>query len=145
MRTKSRTAANFWSVRMRLKRSIAGSRFRNGRCEFSARLLSQRPVSCPDLPQRWTVGPKSISDDDFWSTMLSHCLLEEFQCGFLVPGLGYKAFQNLNLVIDGAPEVVPLAVDLHENLVEMDQRPTMHYQSNRITRWGHFRSLDLWQ
>ena len=51
--------------------------------------------------------------------MLSHRFLEEFLCGFLVPGLGHKAFQNFTLVIDGAPEVVPLAVDLHENLVEM--------------------------
>ena len=51
--------------------------------------------------------------------MLSHRFLEEFQCSFLVSGLGDKAFQDLTFVIDGAPKVVPLAVDLHENLVEM--------------------------
>ena len=51
--------------------------------------------------------------------MLSHRFLEEFQCSFLVSGLRDKAFQNFNLVIDRPPEVVPLAVDLHEDLVEM--------------------------
>ena len=51
--------------------------------------------------------------------MLSHSFLEEFQCGFLIPGLGHEAFQDLTLVIDGAPKVVPFAIDLHENLVEM--------------------------
>ena len=51
--------------------------------------------------------------------MLSHRFLEEFQCSFLVSGLGDKAFHDLTFVIDGAPKVVPLAVDLHENLVEM--------------------------
>ena len=51
--------------------------------------------------------------------MLAHCFLEKFQCGFLVSGLGHKAFQDLTFVIDGAPEVVPLAVDLHKNLVKV--------------------------
>ena len=51
--------------------------------------------------------------------MLAHRFLAEFQCGFLVPGLGHEAFQNLTFVIDSAPEVVPLTVDLHEDLVEM--------------------------
>ena len=36
---------------IRLKRSMACSRRRNGRCEFSARLFSQRPACCrPDPP-----------------------------------------------------------------------------------------------
>jgi hypothetical protein len=43
--TKAWTEANFCRLRMRRNRSIARSRRRNGRCEFSALLLSQRPVS----------------------------------------------------------------------------------------------------
>ena len=35
---------NFWRLRIRLKQSIACSRLRNGRCEFSSRLFSQRPA-----------------------------------------------------------------------------------------------------
>ena len=38
--------ANFWRLCVRLKRSMACSRRRNGRCEFSARLFSQRPACC---------------------------------------------------------------------------------------------------
>jgi hypothetical protein len=34
---------NVWSVRMRRNRNIARSRRRKGKCEFSARLLFQRP------------------------------------------------------------------------------------------------------
>lgn len=77
------------------------------------------PISCPDRPQRCTVGPKSICDDDLGLPVLSHCFLEEFQCGFLVTRLGDKASQHLSFVIDGSPKVMPLTVDLHENLVEM--------------------------
>jgi hypothetical protein len=51
--------------------------------------------------------------------MLPHRFLEEFQCGFLVSGLRDKAFQNFTLVVDRALEVVLLAIELHENLVEM--------------------------
>lgn len=44
--TDAWTAANFCKLRIRRKRSIARSRRRKGRCEFSARLLSQQPVTC---------------------------------------------------------------------------------------------------
>ena len=37
----------------------------------------------------------------------------------LVARLRHKAFQNLTLMIDRASEVVPITVDLHENLVVM--------------------------
>ena len=46
LNTEEWTAANFCKLRIRRKRCIARSRRRNGRWEFSARLLSQRPVSC---------------------------------------------------------------------------------------------------
>ncbi len=38
--------ADFCSVFILRKRCIARSRLRNGRCEFSTRLLAQRPTSC---------------------------------------------------------------------------------------------------
>ncbi len=43
--TEARIEASFCNVRMRWNRDIARSRRRNGRCEFSARLLSHRPIS----------------------------------------------------------------------------------------------------
>ena len=72
-----------------------------------------------NIPQCSTVGPKSICDDYLGLSVLSHRLLEEFQCGFLVACLGDEAFQDLPFVVHRAPQVVPLAVDLHEHLVEM--------------------------
>jgi hypothetical protein len=47
------------------------------------------------------------------STMLPHCFLEEFQCGFLVSGLGHEAFQDLAFVVYHSPEVGSFSVDLH--------------------------------
>src|SRR6056297_590952 len=51
--------------------------------------------------------------------MLAHCFLKEFQRCLLVPRLRDEALQHLTFVVDGSPEVVPLAVDLYENLVEV--------------------------
>ena len=43
LKTEEWTAANFCKLRMRLMRCIARSRRRNGKCEFSTRLLSHLP------------------------------------------------------------------------------------------------------
>lgn len=40
------TDGNFCRIRIRRNRSMARSRLRNGKCEFSAWLFSQRQVSC---------------------------------------------------------------------------------------------------
>ena len=72
-----------------------------------------------NLFQGSAIRTKSICDDDLGSTMLSHRFLDEFQRGFLVTCLGNDALQNLTLVIDGAPEVMPLPVDLHEDFVQV--------------------------
>ena len=44
--TEAWTDANFCKLRIRRNRSIDLSLRRNGKCKFSARLFSQRPVSC---------------------------------------------------------------------------------------------------
>ena len=49
----------------------------------------------------------------------SHRFSDEFQGSFLVRGLGDEALQHLAFVIDGPPEVMSLAVDLHEHLIQM--------------------------
>jgi len=51
--------------------------------------------------------------------MLPHGFLQEFKRCLLVAGISHKAFQNLALLIDGPPQIVSLAVDLHEHLVEV--------------------------
>ncbi len=54
-----------------------------------------------------------------WATMAFHGFPEEFQRRFAVTALGHKAFDHLALVVHGPPKLVCLAVDLHENLVQM--------------------------
>jgi len=49
--------------------------------------------------------------------MLLHCFLEKLQSSLLIPRLRHEALQDLAFVIDSAPEIASLAVDLHEHLV----------------------------
>ena len=44
---------------------------------------------------------------------------EEFQCSLTIPAPGNVTFQHFAFVVHGAPQVVPLTVDLHEDLVQM--------------------------
>jgi hypothetical protein len=45
--------------------------------------------------------------------------LEEFQCGLLFARLRHEALELFAFVVDGAPEIVLLTVDLHKDLVEV--------------------------
>ena len=45
--------------------------------------------------------------------------LSERQMAIFIPGPGHIALENLALVIDCAPQVVRLAIDLHKHLVEV--------------------------
>jgi len=66
-----------------------------------------------------TVRRQTIRNDHFYDPMAPKRFLEEFQCCFLVPAFGNEALEHFTLVMDGAPEVVFDAVDLHEDLVEV--------------------------
>ncbi len=44
---------------------------------------------------------------------------KEFQCCFAVTALCYIAFENFNLVIHGASQVIYFAIDLLKNLVQV--------------------------
>ena len=51
--------------------------------------------------------------------MAFHHLLEKLQCCSLVSALGGKDFQDFAFVINGPPQIMLLAVDLHKHLVEV--------------------------
>jgi hypothetical protein len=53
-----------------------------------------------------------------WAAVAFHRLLDEFQRRGLVSFLCDRGFQHLALVVDGAPEVAHLAIDLHLDRVE---------------------------
>jgi hypothetical protein len=48
-----------------------------------------------------------------------HGFLEELQGASRVPRFADEELQHLALVIDGPPKIMELAVDLHENLVNL--------------------------
>ena len=53
------------------------------------------------------------------ATVVFHSCSGEFQGGFSIPGLRDIGFQHLAFVIDGAPQVMCEAVDLHIDLVQV--------------------------
>jgi hypothetical protein len=52
-------------------------------------------------------------------TMPRHGFPEEFHCGFSIPALGHKGFQDFAFVIDGPPEVAGGTVDFCGNPIQM--------------------------
>ena len=68
---------------------------------------------------RRSIRGKAIGHDLIDKTMASKRFSQEFQRRLLVTTLCDKALEHFSLMIDGAPEVVLHAIDLHEDLVEM--------------------------
>ena len=77
------------------------------------------PSLGPQILQGGAVGSEIVRDDRLGPTVLPHCFLKEFQCRLLVARLRDEALKNLAFMIHGTPKVVPLAIDLHEDLVEV--------------------------
>ena len=103
------------SVFIRLNRSIARSRRRNGWWEFSTLLLAQRPTSCRSaMLSAFTAAPYERRPSVV-TTLAQPCrfisFLHELDCSGLVPLFGHEAFQHFALVVDGPPEVAHLALD----------------------------------
>ena len=69
--------------------------------------------------ERSLVGSEAICDDLFGATVLLHQFLEEFQCCSFVSAFGGSGFQHLTFVINSPPKIMPLAIHLHENLVNV--------------------------
>ena len=99
------TATNFWSDRIWRKRSMARSRRRKGRWEFSARLLSHRPVSRLSL-SRWSLS--AVSTHGCLRVLFSTVDLQETLAEVPV-GQGAHPVGTLAADLHGEhrPEVVP--------------------------------------
>jgi hypothetical protein len=76
-------------------------------------------VSFTQVFHRRFVGSKSVRRDLLGGSVALQRLFHENYYSCRVPGLRDGGLQRLALVIDGAPEVMHLAIDLHLNLVEM--------------------------
>jgi hypothetical protein len=84
--------------------------------DSASNLLS---ISITDLVQSGTVRAQTICHDGAGFAMALHRTLDEFECRSLVFSLAGKEFQHFAFVIDCSPEIVHLAVDLHEDFVQV--------------------------
>src|SRR5271167_3387313 len=76
-------------------------------------------IGVADLLHRRRISAKPVGDDRPRSAELLHDALEKLQrCG-LVPLRSDHRLQDLAFMVDGAPEIAELAVDLHKHLVQM--------------------------
>ncbi len=92
----------------------APTQFRSGRAELT-------PCGQDDA-QRFhggTIWCQAIRHDRLGLAMAFQGLPEKSQCRRLVTAFLNEAFEHFTLVVDGAPEVMLYAIDLHKDLVEM--------------------------
>jgi len=68
---------------------------------------------------RSTIGAKPVHHDDSWPALALHRPLQELKGGLAIPPLRGEHLEHLTFVINGAPQVVHLAVDPDEDLVQM--------------------------
>jgi len=65
------------------------------------------------------IGPQFIGHKNLRLPVSLHGIPDEFQCCFAISALCDIAFQHFSFVIHGTPQVMRLAVDLHENLIQV--------------------------
>src|SRR5271169_1920835 len=76
-------------------------------------------IGVANLFHRRGIRAKPVGDDAPRSAKCLHDALKKLQRRSLVPLRSDDRFQNLAFMIDGAPEIAELAVDLHEHLIQM--------------------------
>src|SRR5271165_4627173 len=76
-------------------------------------------VGIADLFHRRGIRAKAVGDDLPRSAVPLHDALEKLQRRGLVPLRSDDRSQNLAFMIDGAPQIAELAVNLHERLIQM--------------------------
>ncbi len=76
-------------------------------------------IEIAQIAHRRRVGPRPVGDDGFSPAVAFQRLLQEPHSRGFIPRFRDVALQNLALVIDRAPQIMSLAVDLDEHLVEM--------------------------
>jgi hypothetical protein len=74
-------------------------------------------IGVANLSRSRGIRAKPVGDDLTRSAVFLHDSLEKLQRRSLVPFRRDNSLQNLAFMIDGAPEIAELAVDLHKHLV----------------------------
>ncbi|KUJ79254.1 hypothetical protein AVO44_08430 [Ruegeria profundi] len=76
-------------------------------------------VECAQFSENCHVRSEAVREDFFCAYMALLQFLEEFQCCSFISTFGENRFQHLTFVIYGTPEIVPLSIHLHENLIHL--------------------------
>src|SRR5208337_3868799 len=76
-------------------------------------------IGVADLFHRRGIRAKPVGDDGTRPAIFLHDALEKFQRRSPVPLRSDDRFQNLAFMVDSAPEIAELAVDLLERLIQM--------------------------
>jgi len=76
------------------------------------------PIGVAQLFHRCGIGAKPVGDDLPRLAVPLHDPLEKLQRRSLVPSCRDHSLQDLAFMVDGAPEIAELAVDLHKDLIQ---------------------------
>ena len=76
-------------------------------------------IGVAKVVHRRTVGAQTVGRDPVWCAMTFERLFHERKRGGLVSCPGDVALQDLTFLVDGAPEIDHLAVQLHVHLVQV--------------------------
>jgi hypothetical protein len=73
-----------------------------------------------ELPLGGSITLQLVRDDDLWSVLAPlEQLAEEFLCGLLVPPALHQDIEDLAVLIDSPPEIVPLTTNREKDLIQM--------------------------
>jgi hypothetical protein len=91
-----------------------------------------------DLVHRRRICPKPVGDDAARSPVFLDDPLEKLQRRGFVSLRGSNRFQDLALMVDCAPQIAELAVDLHKHLIQMPAplRIDAHVRDASLTNLG---------
>src|SRR5271166_5424095 len=94
------------------------SRFRTRHTRIVA-AKRQPPVAFGPRKNEGIAEPKPVGDNLPRLAVLLHDSLEKLQRCSLVPSCRDHSLQDFAFVVDGAPEMAELAIDLHKHLIQM--------------------------
>src|SRR3984957_13574055 len=96
------------------------------------------PIGCANFFHHRGIRTKPVGDDLLRSAVLLHDPLEKFQRRSLVPPRGDHRLQDFAFMVDGAPKIAELAVDLHKRLVQVPAplRMGAHVRDASLTDLG---------
>ena len=114
-----RTSALFASAGSGASPALASKRLVRSLRAIVRPMTGFLPIADVEVTQGGTMGPEAVASQDMRTAMPLQGFLQEFQRGFLVTRLRHEALEHLTFVRNGLPEIVPLTVDRHENLVQV--------------------------